>query len=140
MLRLYLAPIKPGWWWRDQSWVFDQLTPDARSDEERTKEEVLKSLNGVLDFLGFTAENESDFEQKYLPTLDFQTRVTNNGKILFKHFDKPMLNNIVLENGTALSKNTIFSSLRQDLIRGLLNTSTEEPFCIRMEVIENPNQ
>ena len=47
-----------------------------------------------------------------------------------------MINNLVLQNGTALSKGTIFSSLRQDLVKRLLNTSELEGIEQRLLVID----
>ena len=139
-IRVYFAPIREGGWWRNRKWVFDPECSDTRNDEIRTKEEIAKSLNDVLDFLRFTTESEEEFEGGYLPTLDFLTKVLNSGKITFKHFYKPMINNLVLEKDTALSQNTIFSSLRQDLVRRLLNTSRDEHINVRLGVIENFTQ
>ena len=139
-IRVYLAPIREGWWWRNRKWVFDPECSDTRNDEIRTKEEIAKSLNDVLDFLRFTTESEEEFEGGYLPTLDFLTKVLNSGKITFKHFYKPMINNLVLEKDTALSQNTFFNSLRQDLVRRLLNTSSDEHINVRLGVIENFTQ
>ena len=49
-----------------------------------------------------------------------------------------MLSNTVLQYGTALSKNCVFSSLRQgqDLIRRLSNTSLLEPIETRLKIIK----
>ena len=102
----------------------------------RTKEEIAKSFNSVFDFLKFTAESAEDFEQQYLPTLDVQLRVREDKRISFRHFYKPMINNLVLQNGTALSKGTVFSSLRQDLVRRLLNTSELEGIEQRLLIID----
>ena len=46
-----------------------------------------------------------------------------------------MASNILLEASTALSKSTIFSALRQDLIRRLLNTRREIDWTERINVI-----
>ena len=139
-LRVLMAPISKGWWWRKDGWVFDISEPDDRGPEQRTREEIAKSLSSVFDFLNFTAESGEEFENLYLPTLDVQIKVLPNGRLTFKHYYKPMVNNIVLENGTALSKGTVFSSLRQDLVRRLLNTSLEESLDTRLEVIEDFTQ
>ena len=135
-LRIYLAPINKGWSWCTGGWKFDPETVDNRTSETRTREEIAKSLGDVLDFLSFTTETAEQFEQKYLPTLDVQFKVLADGRITYRHFYKPMINNLVLQNGTALSKGTIFSSLRQDLVRRLLNTSELEGFNQRLLVIE----
>ena len=136
-IRVYMAPIREGWSWSQSGWKFDPNFSDGLSDEERTKREISKSFNDVMKFLRFTAESAEDFENKYLPTLDVQLKVLRDGKITFKHFSKPMINNIVLQKGTALSKNTVFSSLRQDLVRRLLNTSEEEGKTTKLGIIED---
>ena len=130
-----MIPLKKGWWWFSGGWIFDPDKEDTRSEETRTKEEIAKSFNSVFDFSKFTAESAEDFEQQYLPMLDVHLKVLDDGKILSRHFYKPMINNMVLQNGTALSKGTVFSSLRQDLVRHLLNTSELEGIEQRLLII-----
>ena len=96
-----------------------------------------KSFNEILQFLKFTTEGQQDFPNNYLPTLDFQTQVGENGLILYKHFDKPMASNLTIQRGTALAKGTVHSALRQDMCRRLLNTSELEPPDTFVQVIEN---
>ena len=91
----------------------------------------------MISCLEFTTETQSDFISGTLPTLDFQTRILDNGEIDFTHFTKPMANNILLESNTALSKATIFSALRQDLIRRLLHTRRQTPWEERIKIIED---
>ena len=55
--------------------------------------------------------------------------------IKYKFFSKPMSSNLLLMNGTALSKSCVFSSLRQDLVRRLLNTDYSEGIDRRLEII-----
>ena len=97
---------------------------DLRDPRVRTCDELNKVFNSVLDFLKFTTESEVDFTDGYLPTLDVETKILDNGKIDYRFFMKPMKNNIVIECGTALSRDIVFSSLRQELVRRLINTST----------------
>ena len=61
-------------------------------------------------------------------------------EIDFKHFSKPMTSNILLEQSTALSKATIFSCLRQDLVRRLLHTRRETEWQSRLNLIEEYTQ
>ena len=110
---------------------------DERSMDQRTKEEVLKSLNEILNTLSFTVETQEEYESGYMPTLDTQTRVGNNRKISFKYYSKPMASNLVIQLGTALSQQTIFSSLRQDLCRRLGNTGIMEGIEAKITIIEN---
>ena len=136
-LRLYLKPIARGWMWGEKGWYFNKDSDDLRDEETRTKEELQKSFDSILSFLNFTTEGQQDFDTGYLPTLDTQTRVDEVGLIRFKHFDKPMASNLTLQRGTSLSKTTIFSSIRQDLCRRLLNTSRLEEIEVFKEVVEN---
>ena len=76
-----------------------------------------------------------DFESGYMPTLDTQTRVDEKKKISFKYFSKPMASNLVIQMGTALSQQTVFSSLRQDLCRRLANTGIMEGIDEKITVI-----
>ena len=135
-LRIYCYPIKKGWWWASGGWKYDPSIPDSRDDEERTREEICKSLNSVMDFLQFTVETQKDFVNNMLPTLDIQIRVESNGLLTYKHFTKPTNNNILLQKGTALSDETVFSSLRQELIRRMKNTSMDIDLDTRIEIIE----
>ena len=98
--------------------------------------QLQKSFEYVYDFLLFTTEGEDEYPELMLPTLDFQTRVLNDGQIRFQYFSKKMENNRVLDIQTALSKNTIFSALRQNLVRRLLNTGQMVEHDTRMEIID----
>ena len=135
-VRVYLAPIRKGWWWSCKGWIFDPDKQDNRNEEQRTKEELAKSFGDVFDFLNFTTESAEEFNDQFLPTLDVKVKVLDGGCVIFRHFSKPMINNIVLQNGTALSKGIVFSSLRQDLVRRLLNTSAGEDIQHRISVID----
>ena len=136
-LRIFMHPIIKGWSWQDDGWIYDADAKDERSPIERTKEEIAKSLNTVTDFIQFTTEGEEDFSNSFLPTLDFQTQVQESGKILFKFFSKPMSNNITIQIGTGLAKNTIFSALRQELVRRMLNCSLELDWDVRLDIIRD---
>ena len=96
---------------------------------KRTCDELCKTLNSCLDFLMF--------DNKYLPTLDLQMRANNSGVIEFKFFSNPMSNNLLIQRGSALPKNIIFSSLRQDLIRRLCNCSKEVDIDERLQIINS---
>ena len=101
-----------------------------------TRLQLQKSFEYVYDFLLFTTEGEDDYPELMLPTLDFQTRVLGDGQIRYQYFSKKMENNRVLDIQTALSKNTIFSALRQNLVRRLLNTGMMVEQDIRMAIVE----
>ena len=48
-----------------------------------------------------------------------------------------MSNNVVIQYGTGLPKNVIFSALRQDLVRRMLNCSSDLLWDERLKVIED---
>ena len=136
VLRIYLWPINAVWTWTEKGWTFTQDSSDERDPLTRTSDEIRKSLNFTVNFLSFTTENESDFTQGFLPTLDMQTRVLDTGEILYKFFCKPMCNNIVIQFGSGLPKNTIFASLRQDLVRRMLHCSRQLDWNDRLKIVE----
>ena len=90
----------------------------------------------MTNFIQFTTEGEEDFDNLFLPTLDFQTQVQPDGRILYKFYSKPMANNIAIQFGTGLPKNTIFSALRQELIRRMLNCSEELLWDERLGIVD----
>ena len=139
-IRVYLMSISRGWKWNGSNWEFNSEDNDERDDETRTKDELKKSFESIFSFLGFTTEAQDDYDTEYLPTLDTQTHVDVNGLIFYKHYDKPMASNTTLQRGTALPKSTVFSSLRQDLCRRLLNTSRLECEEVFKQVIEDYTQ
>ena len=83
-----------------------------------------------------TTETQEDYPSNMLPTLDFKTCVTPGGLISFEYFHKEMENNRVLDRTTALSKGTIFSALRQNLVRRMLNTGEMIQNETRLLIIE----
>ena len=136
-IRIYAYPIKPGWSWSVTGWTFDPNHSETECDIRNTCDEFCKTFNSIMDFLDFTAENECDFETGYLPTLDTQTKVLHNGIVRYKFFSKPMKNNLVIENGSALPRNIVFGSLRQEIVRRLQNTSSEAEHETKLQVIED---
>ena len=135
-LRLLLFPIKPGYKWNNdnKSWE-EMIDNDLRSPEQRTREELGKSMDSVWSFLTFTTEGPEDFSDNKLPTLDFNAWVEPDRRINYINYTKPMANNLVLQKGTALSQGCIFSSLRQDLVRRLLTTRLDNPINTKIEII-----
>ena len=132
-IRVYLQPLVPGWRWSECGWIW---TNDQTVDPiENTKAEIGRSFEYIFKFLGFTTECQDDYSNGMLPTLDFMTRTLPNGQISFEYFSKDMVNNRMLDFKTALSKGTIFSALRQNLVRRLLNTGTMVDQATRLGII-----
>ena len=57
--------------------------------------------------------------------------------VRFKFFSKPMSNNLLIQYGTCLSKNTIFRSLRQDMVRRMVHCSQDLPWEERVNIVED---
>ena len=135
-IRIYLHPINEGWTWNGNEWSYSPDRKDDYTYEQRTKIHILETLNGILESITLTIESESDFTTGMLPTLDFQTRVRPDWEVEFLYYAKPMSSGLVIQCGTALSKQTVFSSLRQDLIRRLMNTSEHFNIGSQIDIIE----
>ena len=139
-IRIYMHPINQGWKWTGICWEYDKKYYDDLTYEERTKQNVLQSLNGLLEGIILTVESASDFSNGMLPTLDFQTRVRSDGEVEHLHYTKPMASGLVIQYGTALGQQTIFASLRQDLIRRLSHISDHFGIKEQKALIENFTQ
>ena len=107
-IRIILASLKAGWRWSDgelwycEAWKTEDLVA-GKSDEERTAEILIASMNDIMHFLNFTMEICEQFKNKKLPTLDLQIWVTKEGSVEFDFYEKPMAANTVLDVRTALS-------------------------------------
>ena len=134
-LRLMLFPIKPGYRWNINKWENSMDDNDCRSPEVRTREELGKSMDSIWKFVSFTTEGTEDYCDMKLPTLDFNAWIEDDWTINYINYTKPMANNVVLHKDTALSRNCVFSSLRQDLVRRLLTTRLECNLEARLEVV-----
>ena len=80
------------------------------------------------------------FDNKKLPTLDLQIWITKDGFVEFEFYEKPMAANTVLDARTALSDNTKYSSLSQEVVRRLMHTSRRLEASRRVEKLEELSQ
>ena len=92
-------------------------------------------MDSTMGFLGFTTEIGEDFPDQKLPTLDVNIWI-REGLIEYEFYEKPMGANIVLNSRTALSDQTKFSSLSQEVVRRLIHTSRRLEKSSRMETLE----
>ena len=94
-IRVFMNSLKAGWRWSDgelrycDAWRDEDMMA-GKSNEERTAEAMIASMNGVWGFLNFTMEICQQFTNKKLPTLDLMLWVTSEGVIEFEFFEKPM--------------------------------------------------
>ena len=84
-------------------------------------------MNSILPFLNFTVECQSDFEDYKLPTLDFKLWVGKDNEVLYTYFEKPTSSNQVIHRESAIPENTKMSTLNNEMVRMMLNTSEQAP-------------
>ena len=120
--RNFLYPLRPGWRWEQgELWFSREWEQEDQllSPIERTKRAVFGSMQGIIQCLSFTVETEEDFQDGWLPTLDFKLRVNNNNVIEYAFYEKPMASNQCLQTDTALNQNCLIRSLGNEVIRRL---------------------
>ena len=132
--------INKGWRWVENSFKFNPiwLKEDELaniSDDKRTTDLFLQAMNSVMPFLTFTGECPSDFPDNRLPTLDCNLFVSGQ-KIFHTFFEKPMRSDKSIDVKSALPQNTIFSSLRQEVIRRLQNMHLDLPLVEKLQILD----
>ena len=105
------------------------------SDEQRTARELKKAMNSIFPNIQFTTEIPEDFHDGRLPTLDC-TIWLENGRIMYSFYEKEMNSPFCILEQSALPDNTKISSLSQDVVRRMLNTSELVPQEERNNIVE----
>ena len=136
--------LKAGWRWFEGGlyWCKDWKAEDLASGEtkeDRTTRIILDSMNAPMEFLVFTKESANDFENRKLPTLDIEIWI-DKLRIWYRFYQKPMSNNIVIQEKSALSEMVKSSSLTEEIFRRLKNTRRELPSTCRLETLEDLTQ
>ena len=109
-------------------WTKEQEDEDVASNiclVELTQNEILKYLNSMTTYLRFTMEYFTDYEDGYLPTLDFKIGVDEAGLPTFRFFEKPMKTNWVTPFDSATSLYNKITWTSNDLVRRLLRTEED---------------
>ena len=100
---------------------------------KKTLEGMRDMMNYICNFLTLTMESVLDFDGK-LPTLDLIIWVREDNKTMFMFYSKPMASNMVLQRSSAMPENMKISTLNQEVIRRMANTSEDLEDSIRLEV------
>ena len=139
-IRAFLKALRMGWRWVEgslchtEAWEMeDRLSGDSAT--KRTAKVLVAMMNEVFDFMNFTTEIGEDFPEGKLPSLDINIWV-ENGRILYEFFEKPMATNLMVEAGSALSREVKMSTLAEEVSRRLRNTSQRLDCTRRMESLE----
>ena len=101
-----------------------------------TKQEVLKAMNSVCN-LKFTIEDQTEFSNGWVPTLDMEWKMDSTSIIRYRDFDKPMKRPTVIAATSAIPENTKNAILTQELVRKLLNCDQQMTPGEKCEVVNN---
>ena len=137
--RLFLPSLNLGWIWSNGGFVYSRSQAELDEREgvtfvQRTTREITKAMCEMTDFLKFTGEDCSEFEDGTLPTLDTALWMCE-GQIKYKFFEKPTVGNQVLCRGTALPVASLRSSLLQETVRRLQNCSEDLEISVKQDIL-----
>ena len=93
-------------------------------------------MNSVCDWLNFTMECVDDFGGK-MPTLDLSIWVREDNKVVYIFFENPMASSMVIQKRSAMPENMRVSSLNQEVIRRMLNTSERLEHVWRLDIVDS---
>ena len=90
---------------------------------EKTLEVMKAIMNEICNFLTLTMESCQDFLDRRLPTLDLNIWVDGENNTLWSFYSKPMACNYVIQRESAMPENIKITTLNQEVIRRMVNTS-----------------
>ena len=134
------------WSEKEQKFVFKEEWRQEEekfgySKEKKSSIEIGKVMNSIFKEIQFTTEIEEDYKDNRIPTLDFtmwnekgeeregetperrKERQKQKGKILYSFYEKEMGTQFCILETSAMSYNSKRSSLAQEVVRRMLNTS-----------------
>ena len=140
-IRSFLKALKLGWRWvggnlcYTKSWEQEDRASGI-SASRRTALILVAIMNDIFPFLNFTIELGEDFVDGKLPSLDISIWVVGGRTILYEFFEKTMASNLMVEAGSALSKDVKLATLSEEVARRLRNTSVRLDSSRRLEIVE----
>ena len=75
-----------------------------------------------------------------LATLDTDLQVTENNRVEYNYYEKPMSSNMVVQKSSAMDENSKMKILANDLTRRLLNTSESLGMDAKIKVVDHYSQ
>ena len=100
---------------------------------------VLKDvMNNVVGDMKFTVEDQTEYPDRRLPTLDFTLKYCSKGnqKILYQFYKKPMASKLAILQPSALAENTKQNTITQEIIGRMSNTCQNTTQYVRNTIIE----
>ena len=137
--RTFCPPLSAGWYWDRQQFTFCEQRytedmSDTKTDDERTTTELTKAMSSLVDYLVFEGEHGGMFHDNKLPTLE--TSIWWDGVyVKYQFFEKSTCPNHVIQRDTALSTDSIRSSLVQEVVRRLIHCSDDLDLETKCEIL-----
>ena len=140
-LRLVMGLLREGWRWIGDRMVFRMCWQKEERTEKvdlemKTAGEMKKIMDSIFSNLQFEMETPKMFENNRLPTLDFEM-YTLREKIVYSYYQKPVAKKTLILRKSALGENVKVSSLTQNMIRRMKNTSEDVPDEERRKIVDN---
>ena len=117
---------------QDQYIQSDKLIPH----DKRTFDIVLEIANSIWSHIQFTMEVPSESPTGFIPVLDMQVAINQFGQISRRFYSKPMNTPFTILARSAHSWQTKRSTLTQEGVRRMLNTSTNTPISVRNQILQ----
>ena len=98
-------------------------------------------MNSLCSDMKFTFETQHDFQNDFLPTLDFQVRLfhdreTGCQQLEYMFFKNPMSSKHGILQTSALSDVIKTNTITQEVIRRLRNTSVEMDSSVKSNILQ----
>ena len=117
----------------DQHIQSDKLIPH----DKRTFDIVLEIANSIWSNIQFTREVPSESPTGYIPVLDMQVAINQFGQISRRFYSKPMNTPFTILARSVHSWQVKRSTLTQEGVRRMLNTSTNTPSHARNQILQD---
>ena len=116
----------------------------GKSQEQASKKELEKHImaqlkqvaDNILEMLEFTFDYPTNNKSGWMPCLDIQLR-SEECQLEFKYYEKPCSNSTVIQARSAMGQKPKRTSLIQEGLRRLLNTSTTLPEQVMTGIMED---
>ena len=146
-MRYLTSSIREGVRWCDkeqkmvekEEWRIEDTAP-GENKEQRTSREILKVMNSIYKNVQFTRETCQDFKNGRLPTLDFTLWIEQGegegARMLYSFYEKELGSKYCIMEQGAMSEQMKRSTLSQEVIRRMVNTSEMVEQAERNKILE----
>ena len=96
-------------------------------------------MNSLFHDMQFTCEDQTDYEDDYLPTLDFKMKLDKGGipTVRYRFYKKPISTQLGILKSSALPENIKSATATQEIIRRLSNTDRREEQSTKNNILED---